>query len=183
MKAASVKCFISFPGFPSSNLFNFCTWNFRRQKVSHQESDQLVWDPLQSTTGYTVCIIWAFSAPEIGACSLADTSASEDSETGYLKWKLPQKIWDGGCRQQQWGLTLVSSHRCHWVFVSLCSSHTEGICWEVCSIVLRFMIDGEGRSVPIQECLRPCGTENFWVERSSTQTELQEEVGRCSERV
>lgn len=144
MKAVSVKCFISFPGFPSFNLFNFCTWNFRRQKISHQESDQLVWDPLQSTPECTGCIIWTFPAPEIGACSLADTSASEDSEMSYLKLKLPQKIWDGDWWHQQWGLTLVFSHRCHLVCVSLCFSHTEGICQEVCLIML---LDRWGREI------------------------------------
>lgn len=169
MKAASVKRFISFPGFSSFNLFNFCTWNFRRQKVSHQESGQLVWDPRQSTPECTVCVIGVFPAPEIGACSLADTSASKDSEMGYLKLKLPQKIWDAGWWQRQWGLTLVSSHRCHLVFVSLSAYHTPKASAKRC-VWLCFVIGRKGRSVPTQESLGPCGTENVRVDRSSAQT-------------
>jgi hypothetical protein len=93
-KSTSAKLLIPFTCLPSLNLFIYCRWNFRRQKVSHQESDQLAWDSLQSIVGCTVCIMWAFPTSEIGTYSLPDTSAFEDSEKGCLKIKLPQKIWD-----------------------------------------------------------------------------------------
>lgn len=152
MQSTSARLLIPLTCLPSSNLFIYCTQNFRRQKVSHQESDQLVWDSFQSIIGCTVCIMWPFPTSEIGTYSLPDTSAFEDRKKGCLKKKLPQKIWGGSWWQLQWGLTLksptqVAFSACLFVLLTHWTHLPRGV-FDWC-----FVRDGEGRYIQTQECL------------------------------